>query len=363
MIAFLNAFSHFLVDWTCVSAVFASGAFGAELFYVILVYDTLAFSTQCVVGLLLDSLRAGRGAQAESFYGLAASCGMGMTAFGAGLLSSMSLLGMQSGLLRMICICVIGLGNSLFHVAGGIVTYKQSSGKAAPLGVFVAPGAFGVTLGTLFPQYSWLAAAALAVACVSGLTVYTRLRSAKGREKQSGKSDDAVFGTKIDTAKPFPTLCVVLLTAAVAVRAIGGSAVSFPWKTGAYMALLLTLFVFLGKSLGGFVCDRTGASKMAAVTIPVAAVLTAFFSDSMAASLAGQFLINLSMPVTLWLLHRMLPKEPGLAFGLAASALWPGTAAGLLIELTGPARQFLIIISFVFGTFAIIYAEHYRRKS
>ena len=362
MIGFINAFSHFLVDWACVSAVFASGAAGEKLFYAILVYDTLAFSTQCVFGLLLDRIRPARGKDQTWLFGMIEAGGMGLVAIGAGVLTSLSLTGMQLGASLMACICLIGLGNSLFHVAGGIVTYKKSGGKAAPLGIFVAPGAFGVTLGTLFPQFSWLAVVLLGIACVSGLTFYTMLRR---KDENDGTEANAPDAESLQSASEerFPTLCVVLLTAAVAVRAIGGCAVRFSWKTGAAAALILTFFVFLGKSLGGFVCDRTDAAKMAAVTIPAAAVLTAFLSGSMAASLIGQMLINLSMPVTLWLLHRLLPKEPGLAFGLAASALWPGTAAGLLIELTGPARQILIIISFLFGTFAIIYAEHYRRKS
>jgi FSR family fosmidomycin resistance protein-like MFS transporter len=354
MISYLNALAHFLVDWTCVSAVFASDAAGTELFYAILLYDTLAFSTQCVIGLVLDRIRSRTEKRGQGSCGLVESLGMGIVAFGAVLLKVLSVSGYRSGFLFMLGIVVIGLGNSLFHVAGGIVTYKRSGGKAAPLGVFVAPGAFGVTLGTLFPQTDWAAAVLLIAVCAVSAVVYGRMSRAeisaeRGRPEQPEEPED------------FPALSVILLTAAVAVRAIGGSAVSFTWKTGVVSALLLTLFVFLGKSLGGFVCDRTGASKMAAVTIPAAAVLTAFLSQSMAASLAGQFLINLSMPVTLWLLHRLLPKEPGLAFGLAASALWPGTAAGHLIDLAGSARQILIIISFLFGTFAIIYAEHNRR--
>ena len=59
---------------------------------------------------------------------------------------------------------VIGLGNSLFHVAGGTVTLKGAK-DAGPLGVFVAPGAVGLALGTLWPGLRlWLCAAALVTA-------------------------------------------------------------------------------------------------------------------------------------------------------------------------------------------------------
>ena len=87
-----------------------------------------------------------------------------------------------------------------------------------------------------------------------------------------------------------------------------------------------------------------------------AAVLIAFCTSYMIPSLIGQFAINLTMPVTLWLLYRSMPESPGPAFGLAASALWPGTIAGKLMRLTGPALWICVIVSFLFGLGAILYA-------
>jgi hypothetical protein len=121
-------------------------------------------------------------------------------------------------------------------------------------------------------------------------------------------------------------------------------------------AFLLTAFVFAGKALGGFVCDRLGAKKAALISIPAATVCIALFYGSAAASLLGQLLLNLTMPITLWLLYCAMPDAPGFAFGLAASALWPGTLGGMLIELTGPARRVLLLLSFLFGLWAILFS-------
>ena len=121
-------------------------------------------------------------------------------------------------------------------------------------------------------------------------------------------------------------------------------------------ALVLSIFVFAGKTAGGFVCDRIGAVKSAWISIVPAALLTAFAASSMGLSLLGQLLLNLSMPITLWLLYKLMPDEPGFAFGLAASALWPGTIAGMLFRLTGPALWLCVILSFAVGLFAIIYS-------
>jgi FSR family fosmidomycin resistance protein-like MFS transporter len=119
----------------------------------------------------------------------------------------------------------------------------------------------------------------------------------------------------------------------------------------------MTLFVFGGKFLGGFVCDRLGAGKTALLSLPLAAALVAFGSNWMAPSLLGQLLLNLTMPVTLLLIYRILPEHPAFGFGLAASVLWPGAIAASYIKLSGPALAACIILAFLFGLAAIIVTD------
>lgn len=69
----------------------------------------------------------------------------------------------------------------------------------------------------------------------------------------------------------------------------------------------------------------------------------------------GQFLLNLTMPVTLWLLYLAMPDSPGFAFGLAASALWPGTLVGRMMN--GQMLWLCVLISFSFGLVSILYSE------
>lgn len=320
-----NAFAHFLVDAISVTTLFSAGLAGEALTLAVVLYNTLAFSTQCLVGLVLD--RLGKLLRWDLAAMLAVILGFALP---------------LPGLAR---VCIVGLGNSLFHVAGGTMTLQSSRGKAWKLGLFVAPGALGVTLGTVSPVYGWYLCAAL-VLCALGLA-YAWPRTPMTLE---------LLPEDLPQDR-LPLLTVVLLTLAVAVRAIGGSALHFPWKTGAGAAFLLTAFVMAGKAAGGFICDRLGAGRTALLSIPLAAVLSAFFPESAVLSLLGQFLLNLSMPVTLWLLYEAMPDAPAFAFGLAASALWPGTIAGMLFRLTGPALWCCILLSFLFGLGAILYAE------
>lgn len=323
MVLLINSFAHFLVDALSVTTLFSDGSV-ADMTLAVVLYNTLAFGTQCLVGL---------GADIWKRHALLGALGMGLVVLGYFLPSALTLR-----------VCVAGLGNSLFHVAGGAITLEESGGRAWKLGLFVAPGAFGVTLGTLFPRFGTVLAAMLLL-CAGALFLL------RGRVSAHTEVAEGIRSGKL------PLAVVLLLALAVAVRAVGGSAVSFPWKNGPAMAFLMTVFVFAGKSAGGFVCDRLGAGKTALLSIPLAAVCIAFLSGYMLPSLLGQFLLNLTMPVTLWLMYTAMPDAPGFAFGLAASALWPGTVAGQLFSLTGPALWLCVLLCFAFGLFAILYAN------
>ncbi len=323
MLLFLNALAHLLVDGLCAATVFGPVGGAARFTELVLLYNTLAFSTQCLVGLAADRIRR---------HGWASSAS-----------AAAVVLGFVLPIPAWLRICLIGAGNSLFHVAGGAMTLERSGGKAGPLGVFVAPGAVGLTLGTLWPRLGSLFAILLAAFAVAVIPLEKAV-PVKELPERRGES-------------PIGLAIPLLLTMAVAVRAVGGSAVAFPWKTGAAMALLMTAFVFAGKTAGGFLCDRLGAGKTALVSIVPAAALIAFCSAWAAPALAGQLLLNLTMPVTLWLLYRAMPDSPAFAFGLAASALWPGAIAGGLMHLTGPLLWLCVIVSFVFGLGAILYAD------
>lgn len=332
----LNSAAHLLVDAVCAATVFGAAVRGnAQFATLIFVYNTLAFSTQCLVGLAADRIK--RHPLCASIAELAVVCGFALP------------------LPAIMKIILIGCGNSVFHVAGGAMTLEASEKKAAPLGVFVAPGAVGLTLGTMFPSIGGYFAAALAAAAVLSLVLSVRLAPKIGNGKAGSHDPKAPDGDGIAVA--------LLLTFAVAVRAIGGNAVRFTWQTTQLTALLLTAFVFAGKALGGFVCDRLGARRSALISVPAAAVLIAFFSSFAVPSLVGQLALNLTMPVTLFLMYRAMPSQPGFAFGLAAAALWPGTIAGKLFILTGPALGALVLLSFLFGLFAILYSEKRLQKA
>ena len=314
----INSLSHFFVDAACASALFGSGC--ADMATLLILYNTLAFSTQCLVGLVTDRLRHHAWLTAAACLVVALGCVLPLPPMASG--------------------AIVALGNSVFHVCGGTTTLKNSGGRAAPLGIFVAPGSVGLVLGTLWPQVSLLFALSLVI-CAGAILIVGRGEAA---------------AAPLETQENGSILSVVVLLIAVAVRAIGGTAVSFPWKSTEVLSVVMAAAVFAGKFAGGFVCDKLGAKNTALASIPLAALLIAFGTDSILLSLVGQILINLTMPVTLWLIYKDLPSSPGFAFGLAASVLWPGTIAGQLLTLTGPALWICILASFTLALCAILFA-------
>lgn len=326
MLLLIHAISHLLVDAVCAATLF--GPLGQEpgLSSLISLYSLLAFSTQCLVGLLADRFRHLRPAAAA-----------GMLCIALGFFLPLS------ALPRVI---LIGLGNSVFHVAAGSLTLQNSGFRAAPLGCFVAPGAIGVSLGSIFPLLGPVLALLLLAAAVISV-----LPMAAQRDSNS---------LPVTPTQPagisHPSAVILVLTAAVAIRAIGGVAVRFPWQTGPLLTMLTAFFVFGGKLAGGFLCDRIGPRRSAWASVPAAAVLISFCSTWMLPALLGQFALNLTMPITLWLLYRAIPDAPGFAFGMAASALIPGTMAGKYLALSGPTRWYFLLLCFLFGLWAILFS-------
>lgn len=295
------ATAHSLVDGVCAAALFSIVAAngGTEFAWMLVLYNMLAFATQPLVGLITDRL--------EHHHRVAAvGC-------------ALVLVGFLLPVSNWARISLLGIGNSIFHVGGGTVCLRHFAGRAAPLGVFVAPGALGLAVGSNLPHSGWLLCLALLVVA-AGLFLPDRKLPESTRLK------------RLRISSNWKVLAGALLLGVIFVRALGGSAVSFPWKQGALLSILLAAFVMLGKAAGGFLSDRFGVLPVVLVSILFSGVLTIFFSDSMALSLLGQFALNCSMPVTLLLLYQLMPDAPGLSFGLAAAILYPGTLVGQAVR-------------------------------
>ena len=343
---YLLALLHALVDAACAAKLYSStGRLTVlEISSWFLLYNLLAFSTQAIAGGILDAVFHRRlRFSGESCLSVKNSY-LKFAGVNPYLISAVSgaflvALGAAASFPLPVGICLIGLGNSLFHTGGGAFVLSASKGKAAGIGIFVGPGSLGLVLGTLFSAAKWVFIAGLAIFGSAAAIIY--FRQAARQKHNAPQASPQAFSQASNDPNEFAAvkedlpmtawtrvMIAVFLLLAVVFRAFGGSFPAYSWKKGTAAILFAALFVTAGKIAGGFAYDRFGAWKTILVSSLAAALIIGLFSNNAPASAAGIFALNIAMPVTLVLLYRCLHRYPAFAFGLAASVLFPGSILG-----------------------------------
>ena len=298
---------HMFVDGVCAFAMFGTFLEREQGYAYVLIYNFCAFALQMPFGAVLDILN-GKYRKDISF---AAVCmGVALTLIGA-----------------FTHPAVLGIGNALFHIGGGVgVIYEDESKgwRGRGLGVFVAPGAFGLYLGTQLAKNGagtgWMygAGAVMALACV---WMACRLRRSKAAEHLF------LGGTQTSSAQNAALREIILLAACsllvVILRSYIGMAVTFTWKTTVFAAVISTLAIVFGKAAGGFLAARFGFLRTAVISLAAAAVCY-LLGGFMPVGVFALFLFNMTMPITLYLLIRKMPQLPGFSFGFLTFGLFLG---------------------------------------
>lgn len=284
----IYAFSHFAVDLGCAYAAFSGSTAAAFDF---LIYNFFAFAMQMPLGLLADRLGHNRcfaiaGTLLVALMGCFPALGVGGMA-------------------------LLGLGNALFHIGGGLDVLNLSGNKAAPLGVFVSPGAFGLFLGSLWGnQYGSNLPVLLLLLFCAALMLFA---PAKRRLPQNAP---------LDFPKASIAPWAALLFLVVILRSYGGMQAAFPWRTGLWSWISVAAVV-LGKTCGGFLSDKFRPIPTSIASLLLAALLFCL-SKSPICGVLALFLFNMTMPITLFALAQAMPGCKGFSFGLLTFALFLG---------------------------------------
>ena len=317
---------HFWVDFSCALLMFSQLWGTPEWVMCVLLYNFCAFALQMPIGLMADRLSRN-------------SC---VAAMGC-ILVAISWLLPDIPLLAAVA---AGVGNGCFHIGGGIDVLNRSEAKAAALGVFVSPGAFGIYFGTALGRAGtvpgWLSAAGLMLFGVLfiGLDLWLRggLNSGNVPVELSVRADAL-----------WALVCCFLV---VVLRSYVGMVLVFPWKTGAWAVASVCAVVF-GKTAGGFLGDLIGMRRAAIGSLGLSALLFSFSSVPLA-GVAAVFLFNMTMPITLWAAARLLPGGRGFAFGTLTFALflgflpawlgWPVLMNGSLSYTLGALASLILLV-------------------
>ena len=281
---------HFSVDGVC-AAVMANYAVSepefSRIVYYFGIYNLIAFGGQWLAGLFLDKHKA------LVVPSLAVTPLLLAGGFFGGIFARTVL---------------VATGNCIFHVAAGIIILERSDTFREP-GIFVSSGAVGLALGLYrFVRASYFEALCIVCTAIALLVLRKSHRPSSPHELTHNEN----FAWLIAGA--------LMLLVCVVLRGFGGSS-----RVPEYVMLMPCVFM-LGKSAGGILCDIIGFRKT---------ILAIFVMSCAALQVKGlwgavilTFAFNMTMPLTLRMLHWYFPEYPGLTFGLAAGCLLPGAFFG-----------------------------------
>lgn len=290
----LYAALHFLVDFICAWAMFAQ--FGMGSYENLLIYNFFAFALQMPLGTLLDLC----GAKNRKLPAVCAAAGAFLTAIGA-----------------LLHPAILGLGNALFHVGGGVDVISEDFAKkrlGRELGLFVAPGAIGLYFGTLLGKSA--GSAFVLFLSALGMAVLFTARFLNQEDCEVRQSDQKSEEVSV-------AIVAVCCFSVVALRSWIGLGISFDWKSVPVYGFLAVLATAGGKYCGGVLAAKCGIGKTAGISLILASLLYLTAGKPLF-GLLTMLLFNMSMPLTLYLLAERLPRMPGFAFGLLTFGLFLG---------------------------------------
>lgn len=299
------AFCHLAVDFACISTMLCMvvPALGDAGFPTaagaIVAYDMFAFALQLPIGAALDGHASGTRAALLSYA-----------------LIALGIVGtyLPGSLAAPISVMLAAVGNALFHCAGGVDVLAISHGKAAPSGLFISTGALGVFFGTRASSLfgSMLHGVLLTLLLVSALQTAGLIHPEAHEEKRT-------------LMRPQPSkaaaAAAALLALTVALRSYTGMIMAFPWKGAFALALISVCAVVAGKAMGGIIADTIGPGRASTISLGISAPLFLLAHDLPAAGIIATLLFNFTMPITLISLAELLPRNRGLAFGIASFSL------------------------------------------
>ena len=294
---FVYGTMHALVDAICAGVVFSilkNQIVDTQTFFILVIlYNVIAFGLQFIFGLISDYFKSPR---------LVALIGVVLTAVSAFMFM----------IFPIIAIIFIGIGNALFHVGGGSISLNLTPNKASAPGIYVAPGALGLLVGTLLGKSGQFIAWPFVLGLIIlGILMFVIKKPEINYERKINKKNKLNYFE----------LILFLVFLSVTIRSLVGMILVFPWKVDINLLIILTIAVVLGKALGGILADKFGWIKVAVGALILSIPFLIFGANIPVLAIIGMFLFNITMPITLVAISNILPGRPGFAFGLTCLAL------------------------------------------
>ena len=318
-IALAYWFIHFSVEALCFFCLFSLFQGGKYWWMMSLLYDTLAFAPQAAIGSFYEKhpkLSPGPPG------GLLLLAGAALMLIGSRLTVGPIYLAAE-----VIGLLLLTVGNCIEHIAGAFETLKASEGRLSESAIFVGGGSFGVITGRLLSSDVRLFPIPFALMIAATLiTVYVQAEDNNFTEKPCRQN----IAKNISVGFVVVVLCTVVI-----VRGYIGYGLPTAWNQTTIQTVFLFCFMGLGKMAGGLLADRFGPRKTGIFSCLAAVPLLLVSDHIMWLSLIAVALFSMTMAITLGGLVSVLPRNPGIAFGVTTLGLLLGTLPTFFFPMPG----------------------------
>lgn len=328
----IYSFCHFIVDFIC--AIFILGKLpyiaktNSEFITSVIIYNFFAFAFQVPLGYILDKFKN------YKYIAIIGLCLIGLC-----YLTNFNNI--------FILATLVGIGNALFHLEGGVNIFSLSDRKAFLNGLFVAPGALGIFLGTIFHNELIVTYLPIIVIIISISLLFL---------VQKQEIDKALEENKKGNFNNFSiALIVILIGISIIVRSIGGSAIIYTWKSGFALGFIYTISIVIGKAFGGLLADKFGLLKVALSSLTCSAICLILGYNVHIFAYIGILLFNIPMSITLTILENTLAKKIACAVGLNTMFLFIGYLI-CFIDITIN-NNFILLGSILLAMLSIYFAH------
>jgi len=311
----LAAALHFCVDGLCLCCMYLATTGIQDLLKYFVVYNVLAFLTQPLTGMLADRAK-------QRHWILLASIIMLILA----VIETVCVIAFCSEapvFLLVVLSVLLGIGNSLFHVWGGKETAVRTGNDIRALGVFVSTGAFGLAVGSVFLSRALMFGLLLGI-CILALA-YLRIDTGKPIDTTEIDSESKVY------SKPLVWAVLIMIMIIVAGRSFLGESFTGVIDKTPMVILMIGALTMIGKMAGGWIVKWMGMVTSIILLVAGVTICLVAKGNHIGIALAGLFMVNCTMPITLYWTNVMLKGREGLAFGLLAASLIPGYLIATLL--------------------------------
>lgn len=330
-------FIHFAVEALCFYTVFHVFKDGSFWWMIAVLYDSLAFAPQALIGALCERCPKFRP-------GL---IGAILLFVGAGV----AVLCSTNVVMAIIGIIILAIGNAFVHISGALVTLRVSEGRLSESALFVGGGSFGLITGKMLSKVAGVAFIPFALMAIASVLICIVDRNMRKADPDCFDFDSNPCKHNLSADRADGVIILILGTV-VMVRAYIGYGLPTAWNQTAVQTLFLYIFMGLGKMSGGILADRFGARRVGIISCIAAVPMLLVSNNIMWLSLIGVALFSMTMAITLGGLVSVLKHNPGVAFGVTTIGLLLGTLPIFFVQM--PSRTVCNILIAVLSLLAAL---------